>query len=350
MSSAMLTEGASVSLDTYVVDIAWSHDSRALAVAGGEGAVALVENLSAKPSTRVLGEHGMGTIAVAWQPGSGVVASSGQDSSVALWDTRSGDGAVKRVRPGTAWTEHLAWSPDGRILAAATGKLVTLWSAAGETVHKFEPHAATVAALTWDKPGRDLAAATQGAIIVHRIEPPNFSVRRYAWPAACLTAAFSPNGKVLATGTQDGTVHFWNLTTGKDSQMRGYGTKVTLTEWSANSRFLATAAGNEVVVWDFGGKGPEGTHPLELRAHTERVSALAFQPNGPWLVSAGRDWRLSLWQPGKETVAVDGHLTAGEITAVRWSPDGQRVAVGEAKGRLTIYDLVSRTAPTAKRR
>ncbi len=141
---------------------------------------------------------------------------------------------------------------------------------------------------------------------------------------------------------QDGSVHFWILATGKDSQMRGYASKVTLTQWSSNSRYLATAAGTEVVVWDFGGKGPEGSAPLELTGHTERVTHLAWQAEGPYLVSAGRDWRLTLWHPGKEKQALDAHLTSGEVTAVRWSPDGKRVAVGEAKGRLTIYELNAR--------
>ncbi|HEU4624987.1 MAG TPA: hypothetical protein VFS52_09510 [Steroidobacteraceae bacterium] len=346
--SAVLTERSSVALDTYVVDIAWSPDGRAAAVAGGEGAVLLVEDVSEKARARVLGEHAMGAIAVAWQPGTKVVASSGQDSSVALWDTAQAS-ELKRVRPGMAWTERIAWSPDGKLLAAATGKVLTLWTAAGELTHKFEPLPATIAALAWDKPGRELAAAIQGGVAVHRIEPPQFNVRRYTWPAACLTAAFSPNGKFLATGTQDGTVHFWNLVTGKDSQMRGYSSKVLLTEWSANARYLATVAGNDVIVWDFGGKGPEGTRPLELRGHTERITALAFQPSGPYLASAGRDWRISLWQPGKEATALDAHLTGGEISAIRWSPDGKRLAVGEAKGRLTFYDLVER-APEGKKR
>jgi WD40 repeat protein len=348
--SGVLTERASVALDTYVVDIAWAQDGRALAVAGGEGGVVLVEDVAEKPRARVLGEHAMGTIAVAWQPGTNVVASSGQDSSVVLWDTAAnGAGVIKRVRPGMGWTERLAWSTDGRLLATATGKGLSLWNAAGELAHKFEPYAATIAALTWDKPGRDVAAAIQGGICVQRIDPPQFSLRRYAWSAACLTAAFSPNGKFLVSGTQDGTVHFWNLTTGKDSQMRGYASKVLMTEWSANSRYLATAAGNDVVVWDFGGKGPEGTRPLELRGHTERVSALAFQPNGICLASAGRDWRISLWQPGKETLAVDAHLSAGEISVIRWSPDGKQLAVGETKGRMTVYDFVERSAPAKKR-
>lgn len=342
MSTAVLAERASVALDTYIVDLDWSADSRSLAAAGGEGAVVLIENAADEPRSRLLGEHGMGAISVAWQPRGSVVASSGQDGEVALWDT-SGS-TVKRLRPGTAWTDHLAYSPDGKLLATASARVLSLWDEAGDLFHRFEPHASSISALAWDKPGRDLAAAIQGAVCVHRIEPPRFSTRRYAWPAACLTAGFSPNGKVLASGTQDGTVHFWNLATGKDAQMRGYGSKVTLTEWSANSRYLATAAGAEVIVWDFAGKGPEGSKPLQLSGHTERITHLAFQPNGPWLVSAGRDWLVSLWQPGKNARAADAHLARGEITAVRWSPDGRHVAVGDSKGTLTFHELVSRPA------
>ena len=338
MSLAVLTERANLALDAYVADLTWSPDGNSLAVAGGEGAVVLVEQATTAPKARVLGEHGMGVIAVAWQPGGNLFASTGQDSAVVLWDA-SGGAAAARIRPGTAWTEQIAFSRDGKLLATATGKVLALWDSAGQKVHAFEPLAATIAAIAWDKPGLDLAAASMGAVTVHRIEPPQFSARKYPHAAACLTAAFSPNGKVLASGMQDGTVHFWWLTTGKDSQMRGYPTKVSLTEWSASGRYLATAAGPEVIVWDFGGKGPEGSAPLELSGHTDRITHLAFQPNGPWLVSAGRDWRLTLWRPGKEKQAVDAHLSGGEITAVRWSPDGRRVAVGEAKGRLTIYEL-----------
>jgi WD40 repeat protein len=338
---ATLTDRASLALDAYVADLAWSPDGASLAVAGGEGAVVLVNQVASAPRPRVLGEHGMGVIAVAWQPAGNVFASSGQDSAVVLWDASSGN-ASARIRPGMAWTEQIAFAPDGKLLATATGKTLALWDSAGEKVHSFEPLAGTIAAIAWDKAGRDLAAAASGAVTVHRVEPPQFSARRYPWPAACLTAAFSPNCKVLASGMQDGTVHFWWLATGKDSQMRGYPNKVTLTEWSANSRYLATASGAAVIVWDFGGKGPEGSAPLELTGHTDRITHLAFQPNGPWLVSAGRDWRLTLWQPGREKQAVDAHLTGGEITAVRWSPDGKRLAVGEAKGRLTIYELQNR--------
>jgi len=52
--------------------------------------------------------------------------------------------------------------------------------------------------------------------VVHRLEAPRYPVRHYRWTAPCVTANFSGNGKFLAAGTQDGSVHFWFLATGRD--------------------------------------------------------------------------------------------------------------------------------------
>ena len=338
MKSAILEPRASVALDDYIVDCAWSPDSRSLAAAGGAGRIFLVEKVPQGLVSRTLGEHMLGALAVAWSPKAASFASSGQDGTLVFWDAASGS-AAKHLRPGTAWTGHLAWRPDGELLAAATGKSLGLWTRDGECVQRVE-HASSIAALAWDKPGRDLAAAINGGVTVHRVEPPRFTAREYKWPAAALTAAFSPNGRVLASGMQDGSVHFWYLATGRNAQMRGYAGRVQLTAWSANSRYLATSAGAEIVVWDFGGKGPEGSHARQLTGHTDRIDCIAFHPTGPWLASAGRDWRVSLWLPGKADRALDAHLANAAVTVLRWSPDGRELAVAERSGRVTIYALV----------
>lgn len=348
--SAILEPRGSAALDDYVVDIAWSGDATRLAVAGGEGKVILATFDGAKLSAREIGEHGMGALAVAWQPRSDRFVSSGQDSALVVWDGVRGE-VLQRRRPATAWTERLAFSPDGRQLATAAGKQIFLWSTPHDVAastesaallapaQTFEPLPHAVAALAFDRAGRDLAAALQGGLVLHRMGP-RIEQRRLDWPAACLTTAFSPNGRVIATGTQDGSVHFWYLATGRDSQMRGYPGKVDVTVWSADSRWLATIADSQVVVWDFGGRGPEGSRPQQLAGHTDRIDCLAFQPNGNFLVSAGRDWRLSLWLPGKTPGALDAHLADSEPSVLRWSPDGRFVALGERRGRLAIYELV----------
>lgn len=345
MQAALLEPRARVKLDDYIVDVAWSSDSRALAAIGGEGRVALAQFTGESLTARTLGEHAMGALAVSWQPRSASApgdrfATSGQDGALVLWSAADGS-ELRRWRPAIAATEHVAFRPDGTSLASATGRTVTLWSATGEKLHELPAAPATVAALAWDKPGRDLAAAVNGGLVMHRFEGPQPTRRLLKWDGAALTVAFSPNGRAVAAGMQDGSVHFWYLATGRDSQMRGYPGRVTQVVWSHNGRYLATAAADTVVVWDFGGKGPEGTRPLQLRGHTDRIETMAFQPAGPYLLTGGRDWRVSLWLPGKATAALDAHLAGAAISAIRWAPDNRHVAVGECEGRLTIYELVA---------
>jgi len=342
MKEARLTKRASVALDNYVVDCVWSSDSAAVAIAGGEGAVLLVTDACANPEVRTLGRHARGALAVAWQAGNGTIASSGQDGTVMLWDAAC---AVppKVLNSSNTWTEHLAYAADGK-LAAASGRTLTLWNRAGDRIGELTSHASTIAALSWDAAGRQLAAATHRAMWVHQIGPPAFASRAYKVESACLTAAFSPSGRVLAAGMQDGAVHVWYRGTERDSHMRGYAARVALTCWSGNSRQLATSSGSQVVVWDFGGKGPEGSRPLELSAHTDRIDCLAYQSGGSWLVSGGRDWRVALWLPGKAERPVDIQVTASEVSTLRWSPDGRFLAVGERGGALSIYELATNSA------
>jgi WD40 repeat protein len=344
--SFVLEPRASVAFDDYVAGCSWSPDGKSLAIAGGEGKVALARFDGGALTLEVLGEHMLGTLAVAWRPHGKSFATSGQDGFVALWDGVTGK-TLRRFKPAPTPTQALAFSPDGQLLVSAAGKSVTLWSAEGEKIHAFAPAASTAVALAFDRPGTDIGVALNGEIAVHRIESAShgagrFETRRYKWPAACLTVNFSGNGRFLASGMADGTLHFWNRSTGKDSQMRGYDGRLELVAWSDNSRYLASSAGNEVVLWDFGGKGPEGTRPLVLNGHTERVDSLSWQPGGEHLVSAGRDWRVTLWRPGKSRDAIDVQMTDADVSVVRWSPDGKFVAAGEKQGRITVFELVTR--------
>jgi WD40 repeat protein len=343
--SFALEPRATAHIDDYVADCVWSPDSKSFAIAGGEGKVALARVGAESLTIAHIGEHLLGTLAVAWQPRGKSFATAGQDGAIALWD-ESGK-PLKRWKPAPAATQALCFSPDGSLLASAAGKTVSLWSATGDKVHAFAPAASTAVALAFDRPGTDLGVALNGEISVHRIEPSSHAkgrneTRRYKWPAACLTVNFSGNGRYLASGMADGTLHFWNRSTGKDSQMRGYDGKVELVGWSDSSRWLASCTGPEIVLWDFSGRGPEGTKPVVLSGHTERVDTFAWQPGGEHFVSGGRDWRLTLWRPGKATQPIDVQMLDSELVASRWSPDGKRLVVGEKTGRVTLFELVAR--------
>jgi WD40 repeat protein len=323
-----------IELGDYPVDAAFSPDGSAVVVACGAGALVLV---TIEPTLRAepIGAHAGGALAVAWQKAGNLFASSGQDGAVLLWDARTLQS--RAIHSGTQWCEHLAFANDGRTLAVASGRGLQLFDAGGALRHRFEPHAGVIAALSWRPKSNEIAAAGNGGMRIHRGEP-HPSSRDYPWRGACLTASWNADGRVLACGMQDGSVHLWYVASGTQSQMQGYGSKVIATGWSANGRYLATTAGNVVIVWDFSGKGPEGSAPVELRSHSERISALACRPTGTWLVSAARDRRLLLWRIGGGDVPQDAHLLADDCALLRYSRNGERLAVGDARGGLSLFD------------
>src|SRR5262245_790946 len=128
--SFALETRAVAQFDDYVVDLAWSPDGKQLALAGGEGKVALAA-IGGQIAIDTLGEHLLGTLALAWQPHGKRFATAGQDGAVALWDAANSR-QFMRWKPGVGATQALAFGPAGDVLAAATGKSVSLWSSDGD--------------------------------------------------------------------------------------------------------------------------------------------------------------------------------------------------------------------------
>jgi WD40 repeat protein len=331
---ARLTLRGRVELDDYPVDAAWSADGNALVVALGGGAIVMARIDGGVKASRI-GAHEGGALAVAWQKAGNSFASSGQDGAVLLWDYRTL--TSRSIHSGKEWSEQLAFADNGRLLAVATGRTLRLFDGSGALRGCFESHPGVIAALAWRPKSPEIAAAGNGGMRIHRIEPETQS-RDYPWRGACLSARWNADGRILAAGMQDGSVHLWYVASGTESQMQGYGSKVGAIDWSGNGRYLATAAGSSWIVWDFGGKGPEGSHPLELRSHSERITALACRPSGAWLVSAARDRRLLLWRLGAGDAPQDAQLLSDECTVLRYSRSGERLAACDARGGLSIFD------------
>lgn len=348
-----LRAGAISGVDDYPVDLAWLPDGL-LAIGGGEGALALMHAESGE--VRTLGRHDPGVLGVAALPGEGSLVTSGQDGSVRLWKpealTDAGTVEPQVVHRGMGWPQGLAADVDGRRFAFASGKQVCVHGTDGARQHAFGPLPAAPSLLAWRGRIGDLAVAGQTSAWL--CETKGGRVTELALEGGPVCLAYSPDGRVLAAGLQDGVVSFRYVATGKKSRMSGYDGKVMHVAWSANSRYLATAASgaSTTVIWDFGGKGPEGSTPQQLGTHTDRIEALAFQPRGKLLATAGRDGRLALWQPGPQyrvsphgnaplPQAMDVHLLPATPVALRWSPDGKRLAVALEDGGLRLFEVAS---------
>lgn len=327
----------------YVEALEWSPDGGFLAAASVEGPVTLFEGRTGE-RRRELAGHGFGTAALSWSPDGRVLATAGQDGVARLWDAREGS-EITRLEGGAAWVSRVVYSPDGRYLATAAGRRLRLWKVVREgceLLWESEDHESTVTDLRW-RPGssKELVASSYGGLALYRPGSPG-PARRFAWKGSTLTIRWSPNGKYIATGDQDSTVHFWIHATGEDLQMFGYPTKVRELSWSPTSRYLATGGGPLVTVWDCSGKGPEGTTPISLEAHEDFLTDLAFQRKGPLLASSAEDGLVALWEPGTGTSPVSAAALEAPATRLAWSPDDRWLAAGDESGGVAVHEPAER--------
>jgi WD domain, G-beta repeat len=125
-----------------------------------------------------------------------------------------------------------------------------------------------------------------------------------AWPqlalrlhhgSAVYSVAFSPDGKLLAAGTADGSIHFWDTATGKERSA--------------------------------------------IHAHEQVVKALAFTADGKRLVSGGLDRTVRLWDLAASTELRKFGPCSGGIVRLALSPDCRRVAAAELLTAVHLWDL-----------
>ena len=321
-------------IDDHPIGLAWSPDGKTLAVAGLSGPDTLFDGADGAVQ-RVLPGHDVDTMAISWHKDSRLLASVGQDGKVRLWDAVTGTQAAE-MAGGASWVERIAFSPAGDWLLSAAGRKLRLWNSSGELIREYPDANSTITDIKWRHDGLHVAISAYNGVVLYDPAKPA-PLRRFKWQGSTLTLEWSPDGKYIATGDQDKTVHFWIANTGKDLQMWGYETKVLELAWSFNSRYLATGGGTQVVIWDCSGVGPENTRPIMLEGHQRLIKHLEFQRRGMLLASGGNDGMLAIWKVNKKKSAllVDAVFKA-PIAGLAWSPDDRSIAVSDESGTLSI--------------
>lgn len=320
-------------LEEPVSTLSLSPDGTRVVVLGIEGNGWVVDVVLGAILQRFKGHEG-GGFQTRWNPVKDCFATSGQDGVIRIWDAIQCT-VLESFSTGSAWGEQLAWSPNGECLAAGAGKELTLWRAQSGVVHRLRDQQSTITALAWRHDGSRIASACYGGVTF--FDPvTGQNSESLPWKSSLLSLAISPDQRWVVAGTQEMSVQIWPtpFIEGEELAMSGYAAKVRELAWHHSSRYLATGGGDEIMVWDCGGRGPAGSTPRILEGHADRLSALAYQHRGHLLASGGQDGSVIFWNAGKSSQALRQIRLSSTVTALAWTPDDRRVLAGLQDGRL----------------
>ena len=349
-AAGALSTAWTATMSDYARALAWSADAQTLAVADASGELRALDAATGQRRWAAQAAHEGDLMALAAHPSAPLLASAGADGALRLWSTQ--DGRLLHERQlGAAWVTHLAWSPRGDRLAAACGRVAHVFEPTGQPLGQTPPHPATLSALDFDARAQ-LVTACYGQVCAY--DDSLVPTQRLAWRGSLIAMALSPDGQIVACGSQDQTVHFWRRQTEEDSMMAGYAYKPSALAFDRSSALLATGGGESVTVWCFDGQGPEGTRPGVLTMHTLPVTCLRFAHTLRVLASGARDHGVIVWamRPDGEGAPAGLGLVAGAVEAVAWSPQDTSLAAIDAQGQVTLWrvdlaQLIHR--PSAKR-
>lgn len=325
---------ASLDLGEYPRALAWIDQGRRLAIGLADGSVALLDPMARLLRRFTAHQHGLQALAA--QPGSQSFVTTGEDGRARIWNSDAHE-PVADLEGGAAWIEHAAWSTDGSILATAGGRQLRFWSADFQllSIHKDFP--STLAAIGWSGSENLLGAACYGGVSV--VEPGNEALAQtLAWRSSLISMAWSRDSRHLAAGTQENSISYWPLPSDGEPplQMSGYAGKVRQLAWDRKSRLLASGGGEDITIWDVGGKGPAGTSPLQLRGHDAGLTALQWQENGDILASGDRAGAVWLWNPRGGDRGILASRIGTPIVGLAWSPDDHRLVITSDDGVVRI--------------
>lgn len=165
--------------------------------------------------------------------------------------------------------------------------------------------------------------------------------------ATITSLAVSPNGKLLASGDETGTMKLWDIATRREvASLPGHSGRVTSFVFSSDGKTLVSTSWDKTVkVWDVIASRERTT----LTDHTREVNCAEFSHDGKILATAGADGTLRLWDATKlESIAthdfgplpnVSYRLT---INGIAFSPDDKTVVMACLDGSVKLWDVASR--------
>lgn len=148
--------------------------------------------------------------------------------------------------------------------------------------------------------------------------------------------AFSVDGALAVSASQDQLVRVWDVATGETVlELVGHAGRVTSVAINADgSQIISGDANGEIIVWD----AASGEMTGRIDAHSGRVTDLAYAPDGTQFVSTSADTTVGVWDAatGEQIRQLGTH--SSRVTRVAYHPQGETFITGDADGLIYVWN------------
>jgi WD40 repeat protein len=309
--------------EPYVLSVDYSQDGARIASGGSDNNIKIFDATTGKEITTLPG-HTDGVLSVRFSPDGRQLLSGSYDKTARLWDIASRD-TLQEFKGHSWWVWAAEFSPDAQriVTAGQDGK-----------------------AIVWEKERGARSEERESLARSSLLAPRSLYTERTSFTGhegAVYSARFSPDGNLVATGGYDNLVMIWNPSEvfpadinarlkdepeqqSKFVRLAGHDGPVRSVAFSPNGELVVSGSeDNSIRVWDVAtGKGVKA-----LRGHGSAVRACAFSPDRKHVVSGGDDQRIRVWDlEGYQEVRVlratvfAGHEDA--VLSARFSRDGSK--------------------------
>ena len=254
------------------------------------------------------------------------------------------------------YVKSVSFSPDGKYLASGSLKTIKgkyfwnddtycgeiiIWDAmSGGCMLTLKGHSSYLNSVCWSPDGKYLASGSDDNTVkiwdaksgecIKTLPGHSVSVSSVCW---------SPDGKYLASGAADRTIKIWDAKSGEYIlTLAGRSYSLWSVCWSPDGKYLASGSSDETVkIWN----AKSGECMLTLEGHSDYVLSVCWSPDGKYLASGSDDKTVKIWdaKSGQCMLTLKGH--SDFVFSVCWSPDGKYLASGSRDHTVKIWDAKS---------